>query len=396
MFAINKELALIVVSLPIVCLFFNFLIASYIRKYSRLYREKSSDLISKTEESIVHGKYIISYNNKHDEKKIYGKLSLSSLIASLKERIFYVFLVQLVQNICEYYKFILMAIGAGFIWEGSLSIGQWLAFVVFFNQAKIPLITFTRTWAKMQPTFVGMDRVVEVLDMDTEILDKEGVKLLEEISNDEIVIEGKNLDFKYDSEFSVLKDICFSAKSGQLVAIVGDGGAGKTTLINLLARFIDPDNGSIKINDNDIVNISLDYYRSIVSTSFQDGTLFTGTIEDNIKYGLPDLSKEDLIKYSKISCVDEFVGRFPKKYETYVGEMGENLSRSQKMRIVLARSLAKKSKIVLLDEVLDSVTKEQSKQIIKGLRKEEFKNRVFFIVTHRQDIIDELDKIINI
>jgi ATP-binding cassette subfamily B protein len=218
------------------------------------------------------------------------------------------------------------------------------------------------------------------------------------ISNDEgeIIEKGKiifhDVYLKYDEDY-VLKKINLEINPGETVAIMGETGSGKSSLVNLLGRFYEVSKGNILIDGNDIRSINLKNLRDNISYIFQDSFLFSETVEENIRMGNSDLTKEDLENVAKISCVEEFVGKMNEKYNTLIGERGVGLSGGQKQRMTIARALAKKSRMIVLDDATSALDMDTEYELLKNI-KESNKNITTFIIAHRISAVKNADKII--
>jgi ATP-binding cassette subfamily B protein len=218
------------------------------------------------------------------------------------------------------------------------------------------------------------------------------------ISNDEgeIIEKGKiifhDVYLKYDEDY-VLKKINLEINPGETVAIMGETGSGKSSLVNLIGRFYDVSKGNILIDGNDIRSINLKNLRDNISYIFQDSFLFSETVEENIRMGNSDLTKEDLENVAKISCVEEFVEKMNEKYNTLIGERGVGLSGGQKQRMTIARALAKKSRMIVLDDATSALDMDTEYELLKNI-KESNKNITTFIIAHRISAVKNADKII--
>lgn len=240
-----------------------------------------------------------------------------------------------------------------------------------------------------QSALAGAERVFEILDYEEEEPDqKEAIEM--KCPNGEVTFE--EVCFSYDKAKSILKNVSFHVNPGEVIALVGETGAGKTTVVNLLTRFYDVDSGTIKIDGIPITNIRRDSLRSCFSVVLQDTCLFSGTIMDNICYSKNDATQEEVIHAAKIAHAHEFIDKLPKGYQTNVSAATDNLSQGQKQLISIARALLCDSPILILDEATSSVDTKTEKQIQKALVSL-MKNRTSFLIAHRLSTIRDADHI---
>ena len=232
-------------------------------------------------------------------------------------------------------------------------------------------------------------KIRELLQTESDIKNKEEVKTLDNIKGN-IVFD--NVSFKLDGKY-ILKNISFEIKSGETVGLVGHTGAGKSTIINLLSRFYDPTEGNIYLDGVNIKEIDLDTLRGAIGTAMQDIFLFSDTIKDNISYGVPEASIDEIKETAKVSQADGFIRKLEDGYDTVVGERGIGLSGGQKQRISLARAIIKKSPVFILDDVTSAVDMETEKKIQKELKNMEDK-RTTFIIAHRISSVRQADLIL--
>ncbi|HOA41780.1 MAG TPA: ABC transporter transmembrane domain-containing protein [Halanaerobiales bacterium] len=278
-------------------------------------------------------------------------------------------------------------LGTIFIWwfggrqviMGELSIGTLMAFTGYMWQFYTPVQDLCHMNHRFQRTATSADRVFEVLDTQPDIADSIDAYEVEEIKGE---VEFKNLTFRYERGETVLKDISFKVEPGEVIGLVGHSGAGKTTLINLICRFYDPDEGAIYIDGHNIKDISINSLRSQIGVVLQEPFLFSGTIAENIAYGRPDASISDIIAAAKAANAHDFIMDFPDAYETHVGERGVRLSGGEKQRISIARALLKDPRILILDEATASVDTETELEIQQALERL-VKNRTTFAIAHR-------------
>ena len=199
--------------------------------------------------------------------------------------------------------------------------------------------------------------------------------------------------FGYGDETPVLRDVSFSIEPGQVVGIVGPTGSGKSTVLSLLPRFYDPSGGRVLIDGTDVATYKLSALRSQVGFVLQETVLFRGTIRENIAYGRPGASNEEVIAAAKVANADEFISRMPHGYDSMVGERGDTLSGGQRQRIGIARAVVRNSPIMILDEPTAALDTESERQVIEGL-KQLMKGRTVIMIAHRLSTISDANKII--
>lgn len=232
--------------------------------------------------------------------------------------------------------------------------------------------------------------MVELLNVESDIVEVENPIELEDFSGE---IEFKNVDFHYVENIPVLSDISFKIKKGEMAALVGPTGVGKTTIAHLIPRFYDPSAGAILINGVNIKDIKLHSLRKHISIVSQDVFLFNGTVKENILFGRPEASEEEVIEAAKAANAHQFIMELEKGYETQVGERGVKLSGGQKQRISIARAILKNAPILILDEATSAVDTKTEMQIQEAL-KNLMKDKTSIVIAHRLSTIQEADQII--
>ena len=284
--------------------------------------------------------------------------------------------------------------GAGLMQHGQLSFGDLTAFVVYTAFIGGTMAGFADLYSQLQKTLGATQRVRELLKEPTE-----NVSLKESVVDKKSKLGGsvslKNIGFSYPSrkEVEVLKDISIEAKTGQQIAIVGPSGAGKSTLVSLLLKFYEPDKGEILFDGRQSTDIPLTQLRMQMALVPQDILLFGGTIYDNIAYGKPGASLDEVKAAAKQANADDFISGFPDGYQTLVGERGVKLSGGQRQRVAIARAILKDPVILLLDEATSSLDSESEAQVQEALQNL-MKNRTSFVIAHRLSTIRNADVII--
>jgi len=272
----------------------------------------------------------------------------------------------------------------------GLSISDVVAFLLDLNLFYAPIAMLSRVVEDVQQGMAGTERIFEILDTEPDIKDSPGAVAVGRLSGH---IEFRDVSFSYLDDTPVLDGISFTAEAGQMVALVGPTGVGKTTISGLIARFYDPTSGSIMMDGIDIKSMTLESLRNQLSLVLQDVFLFNGSIKENIAYGCDDATDEEIEEAAKIACIDEFVESLPERYDTLIGERGVRLSGGQKQRLSIARSVLRNSPLLLLDEATSSVDTETEREIQKAISKIIGK-RTLIVIAHRLSTIKKADVII--
>ena len=274
--------------------------------------------------------------------------------------------------------------------DGSVSPGDLFAFVLFAGILIGPFSSAARVFAQIREAQGATQRVFEILDTQPEVSDSPTATTLPAVSGH---IRADHIGFAYDPRQPVLMDVSFEAKPGELIAIVGPTGSGKTTVMNLLHRFYDPTEGVITIDGHDLRHVTMDsWYRQIALVP-QETILFGGTILDNIRYGNEKATQEEVVAASRAAHAHDFIMSFPDQYQTIVGEKGINVSGGQRQRIAIARAIVKNPRILLLDEATSALDGE-SERLVQEALEQLMKGRTTFVIAHRLTTIQRADRIL--
>ena len=259
------------------------------------------------------------------------------------------------------------------------------------QQFLFPIVMLSMVFPQLEAAFGAMDRIIDVFEAKSAVADSDSAQLLKE-DDDSVYFE--NLTFAYEKDINVLEDVSFSARPGEMIAIVGHTGAGKTTLMSsLLTRFYDVQKGEIKIGSQDIRNVTQSSLRNAIGLVTQEPFLFTGSVMENILYGAPEATEENVKLISKKINADEFIDALPNSYETMIVEGGKKLSAGQRQIITIARMMLADPRILVLDEAtsrLDAYTES----LIQAAQRELFRGRTTFVIAHRLSTIKDADRII--
>ena len=280
--------------------------------------------------------------------------------------------------------------GAVSVINNTLTVGQISAFITYANQYTKPFNEVTGVIPQLQTALAGADRIFKLLDEPDQ---KPDIKNADHISGCKGRIDIENVDFSYSTEKKLIKNFNLHVKPGSKIAIVGPTGCGKTTLINLLMRFYDVDNGDIKIDGKSIYEMKRDELRSMYGMVLQESWLYNASVRDNIAYGKPDASIEDVKSAAKRAYINHFIERMPDGYDTIISEEGSNLSQGQRQLMCIARVMLCDPPMLILDEATSSIDTRTEIRIQKAFNNM-MKGRTSFIVAHRLSTIKEADVIL--
>lgn len=284
----------------------------------------------------------------------------------------------------------IMGIGGAMIIEETLTVGDFLSFTLLLGFMIAPIVQMSNIGSQLTEAFAGLDRTNELMNMQSEANDEARTIELNEIIGDVVF---KNVAFSYEKGKEVVHNISFEAKPGTVTALVGSSGSGKSTIASLVASFINPDEGVISIDGNDISKVSLNSFRSQLGVVLQDDFLFEGTIRENIMFPRPNANEDKVIEAVNAAYVNEFTDRFDDGLDTLIGERGVKLSGGQRQRIAIARAMLANPRILILDEATSNLDTESESLIQKSLS-ELMKGRTTFVIAHRLSTIRQANQIL--
>ena len=387
----NVPLTLIVFAvIPIMV----FVLAKYQRKMKAGFRESRAqigELNSQVEDSLLGIRVVKSFAKEEYEQKKFDEGN--NLFLKVKKKVYRVMgAFQSCTRLFDGLMYIIVvAAGAFFLRGGYITAGDYVAYLMFVTT----LMTSVRRIVEFSEQFnrgmTGIERFSEILDVQPDIKDLLGA---EELKNVKGNIEFDNVSFHYkEGNKDVISKLDLSVKAGESIALVGPSGGGKTTLCSLIPRFYDTTTGKITIDGTDIKSVTIKSLRENIGTVAQDVYLFSGSIKENIAYGKPDATDDEIIAAAKLSGADEFIKELPDGYDSYVGERGIMLSGGQKQRISIARVFLKNPPILILDEATSALDNESEKLVQKSLERLA-KGRTTFTIAHRLTTIKNADRIL--
>jgi ABC-type multidrug transport system fused ATPase/permease subunit len=285
---------------------------------------------------------------------------------------------------------VLPLIGGNDILAGRMTLGDFVSYIFFTALVAGPMVQISNIGTQITEAFAGLDRIHELRAMTTETEADKNRRPLTKVRGD---VEFKDVEFEYRENLPVLRGVSFKAPAGSTTALVGSSGSGKSTTIGLVMAFQRPSRGQILIDGQDLGEVSLHDYRSHLGIVLQDNFLFDGTVADNIAYGNPDSSREQILEAGRIANCDDFVKDFPDGYDTVVGERGVKVSGGQRQRIAIARAILADPSILILDEATSSLDSESEALIQDGLERLRA-GRTTFVIAHRLSTIRSADQIL--
>ncbi len=274
--------------------------------------------------------------------------------------------------------------------ENRLSPGEFFTFIFLLSFMANPIRKLSGVFSNIPRALAAADRVFEIIDQQSEVVEAENPVELRDIQG---AVRFENVSFGYNATTLVLQDIDLEVRPGQVIAFVGPSGAGKTTMINLIARFYDPQDGAIYIDNCNLRDLKLDVFRNQTGIVPQETILFRGTIAENIAYGKYGASLEAIVAAAQAANVDEFVRQMPEKYQTRVGTRGATLSGGQRQRVAIARAILRNPRILILDEATSALD-TQSEGLVQEALQRLMRNRTCFVIAHRLSTIRSADRIV--
>ena len=394
MFAKNVTLALITVASTPIAVIMLIVILKLARKYTNLQQKEVGKLNAYMDESISGQKAVIVQGIQDDVIAGFVEQNERVRKATFKGRMFSGILFPVMNGMSLVNTAVVIFVGSAVLLndkniETATALGLIVMFTQFSQQYYQPIIQLAASWGSLQLAFTGADRIQEMFDAEEEIRPQDA-PVFNELKEG---VEIGNVDFSYLPGKPILKDVSISAPKGKMIAVVGPTGSGKTTIMNLINRFYDVDAGSITFDGKDIREFDLDSLRSKVGIVLQDSVLFSGTIRDNIRFGVPDASQEMVEAAAKATHIHEYIESLPDKYDTLIDDDQSVFSTGQKQLISIARTLMTDPQVLILDEAtsnVDTVTESKIQNAMEAI----VAGRTSFVIAHRLKTILNADQII--
>ena len=394
MFAKNVTLALITVASTPIAVIMLIVILKLARKYTNLQQKEVGKLNAYMDESISGQKAVIVQGIQEDVIAGFVEQNERVRKATFKGRMFSGILFPVMNGMSLVNTAVVIFVGSAVLLndqsiETATALGLIVMFTQFSQQYYQPIIQLAASWGSLQLAFTGADRIQEMFDAEEEVRPQDA-PVFNELKEG---VEIRNVDFSYLPGKPILKDVSISAPKGKMIAVVGPTGSGKTTIMNLINRFYDVDAGSINFDGTDIREFDLDSLRSKVGIVLQDSVLFSGTIRDNIRFGVPDASQEMVEVAAKATHIHEYIESLPDKYDTLIDDDQSVFSTGQKQLISIARTLMTDPQVLILDEAtsnVDTVTESKIQSAMEAI----VAGRTSFVIAHRLKTILNADQII--
>jgi len=390
MFVIHWKLSLLTfVTMPLVFQAIN-IFGRKLRRAGTVMQERAADITSVLQETVLAVRVIKSFVREDYEIERFGRENYHNFRAQMKAAQLMATLTPLIEFLAAIGVTVIIWYGGREVIDGHLTSGSLIAFLIYVVNLSNPIKRLSRVYGAIQKALAAAQRVFDVLDTEPDIKDIPGAVDLPPIKGE---VAFHNVSFEYKPGEPALVDVSLTAKPGQMMAIVGPSGAGKTTIANLIPRFYDPSAGFIAIDGHDIKTVTLASLRRQIGIVPQETILFNGTVYENILYGDLDASREEVIAAAKAANADNFIMEMPQGYETQIGERGTKLSGGQRQRIAIARAILKNPQVLILDEATSALDTESEALVQEALDKL-MVGRTSFVIAHRLSTVQRADVIL--
>ena len=389
MFCINWRFTLIALSIAPALFAVVYYLTRRIKKASREVRKKESELVSVVQEVLTSARVVKAFAREDFEVTRFESQSLENVETALEARSIKAKLSPIVDVMVAIGTCLVLAYGARLALSGQISAGVLIVFLLYLGKMYKPMRDLSKSTDTVSKAMVGYERIEEVLDIEARVRDLPRARKAPRFKGN---IAFDHVSFSYDDKVPVLKDVSFEIEAGQVAAIVGPSGVGKTTIISLIPRLYDPQSGTIKIDGTDIRSYKLKSLREQISFVLQDTLLFHTSVLENIAYGKPDASPDEIIRAAKQANAHEFIVQLSEGYGTMVGERGVTLSGGQRQRIAIARAIVRNTPILVLDEPTTGLDSSSEQAVIEALERL-MKGRTCIVVAHHLNTIRHADVI---
>jgi ATP-binding cassette subfamily B protein len=387
---INPKLALITCAPIPLILISGIIFSKKVRPFFGISQKKMGELNGKLQDNLSGIHEIQSFGREEYETERVDEKNFGHVKAMLQALKVSAVFHPSVEFISSIGTILVVAVGGFLAYKGSLNAEDIVAFLLYLSLFYTPVTGLATLLENMQQSLAGAERVMAILEAPSEIQDKPGAEELKDVEGE---IRFEDVSFSYIDGIPVLEDVSFECPPGQMLALVGPTGVGKTTITQLISRFYEPQKGRILIDGHDISDITIESLRHNISTVLQDTFLFNGTISENISYAKPDATLEEIRNAARAADIDDEIMAMPDGYDTVTGERGVKLSGGQKQRIAIARAILRNAPIIVLDEATASVDVETEQKIRNAINSITGKKTIIAIA-HRLSTIRNADQIL--
>jgi subfamily B ATP-binding cassette protein MsbA len=381
--------AVAVIVFPLVGLAIN-LFGSRMRHFTGQVQERVAEISAQLQETLTGIRVVKAFTLEDQERHRFHNKNTATFQAGMKTAQTMATVLPVVELLVVFGLVVVLWYGAREVVAGRITPGDLITFISLLGMASAPVSGIARTVNQFQQGFAAADRVFELLDEEREIKEPAQPKVLKQVVG---AVTFDDVSFSYNKEKQVLRNIQLRVQPGEVIALVGPSGAGKTTLVNLLPRFYDPDQGRVAIDDVDVRQMSMCSLRSHIGLVPQETMLFSVSIAENIRYGRADARMEDIIRAAQLANAHDFITQLEQGYDTMVGERGLTLSGGQRQRLAIARAVLRDPKILILDEATSSLDTE-SEALVQEALERLMRNRTTFVIAHRLSTIMHADRIV--
>ncbi len=390
MFILDWRLALASVLVVPIMFWFTQFVATYTRRGFRDLQKSLGQLNGVMEESISGAKVVKAFRRNDSAINAFRDSNQAVFRAGIYANSYALLLMPLSNVLGNFFVIILAGLGGWLALQGFVSVGVIATFITYGKNFVNPLQQLANLYNSIQAALAGAERVFQIIDTPSEIADAREAKALDTVQGD---VTFEHVKFGYRPDKVILKDMTLEAKPGQMFALVGPTGAGKTTIINLLTRFYEVSGGSIRVDGTDIRDIKRADLRQALGLVLQDTFLFSGTVMENIRYGRLEATDEEVIEAAKMADADHFIRQLPHGYQTNLSERAANLSQGQRQMLAIARAILADPSILILDEATSSVDTRTELRIQKALLRL-MQGRTSFVIAHRLSTIRDADQVV--
>jgi ATP-binding cassette subfamily B protein len=389
MFYMNWRFTLIGLSVAPVMFLFVYVYTKRIKKATRLVKKREGELMSGVAEKLTSIQVVQAFAREDYEDQRFDWESRQNVWAGLRARSMKARLSPMVDLLVAVGTCLVLGYGARLVLNGGFTTGQLVIFIFYLGKTYKPMKDLSRMTNTVSKAMISFERIQELLDMESRVRDLPHARPAERFAG---AIEFEHVTFSYDGQNPVLNNVSLRIEPGQVAAIVGPSGTGKTTIAGLIPRFYDPQAGRILIDGHDIREFTLKSLRDQVSFVLQDTLLFRGTIWENIAYGKPDAEIEDTVRAAEQANAHEFIVKMPDSYATMVGERGATLSGGQRRRIAIARAIVRDTPILILDEPTSGLDAASEQYVTEALERL-MKGRTSIVIAHHLNTVRNADVI---